>query len=411
MPLGYDYPEVRAAWSGLQERLEQALTDYYFASDAPLVERVTESGRPGDEPAPRSDRQLRVLIVTYTADSEEAAERLRSNMDVLRGNRFNDIFHAEIFLHNGTDEHFRGSEWDARPDGIVVNKTVKKLCKAEAWYHISPGFALSYDYVWLLDDGFSLDMFSWGIYRTVLIGMDPLVSLPSMLPGAPGSAASDVLGLEMSYWWTEWLDTMIPITVDAVRSDGGCPVVSSSLWPAVYERLGISDRRSAEYVSDIWDIAAVASVWCDMPFPKILLVVASPVRRMRVTDSSQDGMCNAGCGDEMVNCQRVSSREWELIEKALNVSREFTCAEGFYGHPFDSFHKSIKGICFDDFLLRGCRSWVSTREYAKKAVLYNGQDISSEYFRCRNGWPRGMIDGTCKPLERIDFTPGWKGAR
>eukprot|EP00959_Pyramimonas_sp_CCMP1952_P121009 2530154-Pyramimonas_sp.AAC.1 len=71
----------------------------------------------------------------------------------------------------------------------------------------------------------------------------------------------------------------MPVTVDAARSDASGAVLAAELWPAVHDRLGLSDRRSDEYLSDVWDIAAVLSTECSSRLsPMVTLVVASPVR-------------------------------------------------------------------------------------------------------------------------------------
>jgi len=206
----------------------------------------------------------------------------------------------------------------------------------------------------------------------------------------------------MYHWgskvWSERSSATMPVTVDASMSDASCAVLASDLWPMIYNRLGLIDRRSDAYLSDAWDIAALASSFCVGPgrqqhTPKVTLVVASPVRVMSPT-AGPGGGCSRGCGDENANCLRFDELEWNLTLQAINDSVRWADVD-----CFDTFQlRSVVRQCDMNFQLRGCRSWLDGRQWHKRVILYNGISVWLGNFKCLNRWPEGMADGECEPV-------------
>jgi hypothetical protein len=415
--LGYDQPALRAAWAELQESLEQAMMAWLWEEDQMYHRDVAES-RMGLTVSPYRHKTFRVLIASYVEDSEEAADRLQRNLERLQDTRFNDTFEVAMFLYDGTDKNFRDRPWYADPDGLVVMRETQKLCKAEALYLITPDLASNYSHIWLLDGGLSLDMFSWSLYHTILAGLEPLVSLPAILPRTPEAGAPGLTGLDMSYWadnvWNNISRSAMAVTVDAARSDASCTVLASQLWPLVYNRLALSDRSSDEYLSDAWDVAAMSSPYCfNRLTPLITLVVASPVRVMSPT-AGPDGQCNRGCGDEDASCLTLSPHQWNLTFQGINESVRWkdvdclrnTTSRDHFGLQSNYFFKKVRMQCDLNFKIRGCRYFLNSRgaakgQAAKLVTLYNGKQVWTEQFQCLNVWPAGMVDGECKPVKMI----------
>ncbi|CAK0817630.1 unnamed protein product, partial [Prorocentrum cordatum] len=151
--LGYDQPALSAAWAELQESLAQALMDW-FGKEGPVYH--DDGPEPGTwmslVVSPFENKTFRVLIASYVEDdSEEAAERLQTNLAKLQETRSDDIFEVAMFLYDGSDKHFRERPWYADPNGVVVLRRMEKLCKAEALYLITPDLASNYSHIWLLD--------------------------------------------------------------------------------------------------------------------------------------------------------------------------------------------------------------------------------------------------------------------
>lgn len=353
----------------------------------------------------RSNKTFRVLIASYVEDSEEAANRLQGNLERLQEARFNDTFEVAVFLYDGTDHHFRDRPWYADPDGLVVMREKQKLCKADALYLITPDLASNYSHIWVLDGGLSLDMFSWSVYRTILAGLEPLVSLPARLPGTPEAGAPGLVGLDMSHYgddvWSTSGRSAMPVTVDASRSDASCTVLASELWPLVYDRLARSDRRTDEYLSDVWDIAARSSGYCfNRLAPQITLVVASPVRSVSPT-VGPGGRCSRGCGDKEASCSPMSPLQWNLTLEGVNNSvrwRDVDCfntTELYFGFDVYWFTKKVRWQCELNFKARGCRYYMDLRHPSRLMTVYNGNEVWPAKFLCHSMWP-DIVNGECQ---------------
>jgi hypothetical protein len=360
---GTHMEDVVQSWNAYQESLVEYLNDEFF-----------QEPRQGN---------LRVLIVNPLQDSEQAAENLERSMEKLHNNSFGDTFNFALFLYQGTDAHFNTRKWYNDPN-VVVRKSLAPMCKAEAWYTLEPEMVAEYDYVWLLDGDLGMDVFSWDLYRTVLMNMQPLVSQPSVVPISPGKRSSDLQVLNMLQWKLQ--QGQLPLLIEIARTEIMCTVLKSELWTAFHNRLAAIDRLTAWYTSDFWDLAAwMSTMQCSKSPP--LLVNAAPIRHLNYHDIFHSGRCTRHCGRDGVNCRLVTEEQTELL---LNTSA-FQC-----GRDFSDLERQL-GQCDYDFQIRGCRTLVEKVVDSYKMLLFDGYTASWTPFTCKNLWPSGLSQGTCFP--------------
>lgn len=332
------------------------------------------------------DVSLRVLVVNPVQNSHKALDNFVRNYQKLQNNSFGDVFHFALFFYQGSNDKFTEHDWYHDPDGPVVFASTAQTCKAEAWYLITPELAAKYDYLWLLDGDLGMDLFSWDLYRTVLVNMEPLVSQPSVVPKGLDLRSSDLEGLNMWHW--ETLNGMLPVYIEISRTEIMCTVVSSQLWPSFHDRLEHTDRLSAWYTSDFWDfVATLSRVDCGRPAP--LLVNAAPVRHLDFHDLFHNGSrCSKHCGSDESNCRNPSGRQMELVKDNWNTS-SYTCGRGDL--------RSIETTCAAYFRMRGCRSYLAQSVENYTMLLYNGSRASTWAFTCHASWPDALAKALCYP--------------
>jgi hypothetical protein len=367
--------EAIAAWAEYQAQMVSYLNTQFW------------QGKPNSS--------LRVLVINPVQNSNASVDNFIRNYRKLKNNSFGDVFHFALFFYQGHHALFeKQHEWlKPKDSGPVVFSSRKQLCKAEAWYEITPDMAAKYDYLWLIDGDLGLDLFSWDLYRTVLVNMEPLISQPSVVPKGRGLRSSDLVGLNMKYWGR--INNMLPIYIEIGRTEIMCTMVSSQLWPSFYNRLEHTDRLSAWFTSDFWDFAALLSkVDCGRPAP--LLVNAAPVRHLNFHDLFHSGRCSKFCGSDGSNCKNPSDMEMSLLKENWDTD-SYTC-----GKLSGADLQSLEATCASDFQMRGCRTYLAQSVPNYTMLVYNGTEAQLLPFVCQGKWPDMMTLIQCRPLHFLE---------
>lgn len=314
-----------------------------------------------------SDARLKILVVSVVSDSLTAVQDFVRNEEILRIEAGNDTFEFALFHMQGTTMFWNRSEWYRNgTQPLLVMNEIGQVCKAAAWLRLQRGTVAKYDYVWFLDGDLRLDLFSWQLYRTVLIHWNPMVSQPSILPkdGLRGRSRS-----------TDWeilrmrdfeLDGAFPVVMEVPRTEVMAPMIHTRLWPIVYNRLLKNDNTVVSTVSDTWDAAAL---WYRLMFNWTgpLLINAAPLIHMdtRSTPSKLEkalhlrkkgrSQCGRGCGHNGYNCRPLSEGpELPLLHECK------TCS------PLDCLR----------ILSRGIGSFRSVSVNSRSAVVYKERRCS-----------------------------------
>jgi hypothetical protein len=249
-------------------------------------------------------------VVSGVSDSLQAVQDFVRHVQILQFEAGNDTFRFALFHMQGTTRFWDREAWYRHgTQPLLVMNDIGHVCKAAAWFRLPPGMVATYDYVWLLDGDLILDLFSWQLYRTVLMIFKPLVSQPSVLPRdvLHGLGRStDIKLLRMQNHRGE-----LPVAVEVPRTEVMAPMINTSLWPIVYSRLLKNDNAAVSTVSDTWDAAAF---WHRLVSNGTgpLLVNAAPVLHMdsRTIPKSLrvrgKGDCARGCGSTGSNCRPLS---------------------------------------------------------------------------------------------------------
>jgi len=249
----YALEGVRSRWSAYQEALVERLR-------AGLVDR---------ERAP-----LRVLLAAYLGSSGEVAVNWRENVQRLRANGLSDRFDFALFHCDGSNSLYQGQDWYDHPS--VRIRHLGAGCPSMFWLVLNVSFVQLYDYIWLSDGDMNLGFFSWDLYRTVLVRLQPMVSQPSIVPIEPGRRASDVLLLNMA---PALLGDELVLVREIIRSEVMTPVLSTSIWGALHARLAQHNLHTTYFSDTFWDMFALASkAACGKT--GVVLVDASPARHL-----------------------------------------------------------------------------------------------------------------------------------
>mmetsp|Transcript_106574 Transcript_106574/g.330924 ORF Transcript_106574/g.330924 Transcript_106574/m.330924 type:complete len:507 (+) Transcript_106574:68-1588(+) len=267
---------------------------------------------------PQKREPLRILVVSPVSGETLAVDDFEYNLNKLISNTAGDIFAFALFHYDTNDTEWKQKHWYSGPNSPIVKADTRPLCKGHVWSTMTPAFVKPYDYIWLMDGDLRLDYFSWDLYRSVLVGLDPLVSQPSILPRSAGGRSTDLAKLRM----VGTQGGMFPIAREVNRSEGMAPLISKRLWTAFHERLKRNDPHSIWYTNDFWDLAATLSkTFCDKT--GVLLVNGSPLRHMNRHDLLAPGTigsthdCLTGCGGEDANCRLLSSKEMKLMREGI----------------------------------------------------------------------------------------------
>ena len=172
----------------------------------------------------------KVLYIVGVENSIRNVDLMRNNFKII-GN-INDI--QWCFLHvDGNNSLWKKENWYNN----IPNKYkfIGKGCKMEQWKKIKPSFVKNYDYLWFSDGDIGLEKFNWKIYKKMLITYKPLLSQPSMLPKFKGGRGSD----------HKYLNWRKDKTIQKIHHiEIGTPFISTKIWPIIYEKIKLTDRRS-----------------------------------------------------------------------------------------------------------------------------------------------------------------------
>jgi len=287
--------EVATAWHAYQDKLAQQL----------LSEHADGHRK----------KPFRTLVVSAVHDTDAMVEIFEINMNRLLANSHGDKFDFALFHIDSGVTEWKKHSWYRRSTtfgGKVVMKTLGAGCKPQFWAQITPKVAAKYDYIWMLDEDIRLDFLNWDFYRTVLSTIDPLVSQPVIIPKEPFKRATGVTKLVMQAPHND----KFMIAYETQRSEVQAPVVSTKIWPAVWERNQNNDRRNDWYIDDFWDVVAfLGENKCHKT--GVLAVNAAPVRHMDCHNLFKGTKCVEGCGDSDANCRPVSKEEERLVVDGL----------------------------------------------------------------------------------------------
>merc|ERR1712050_437529 len=104
-----------------------------------------------------------------------------------------------------------------------------------------------YDYVWLMDEDLLLDLFSWDVYRVVLLSWNPLFSQPAIVPKAVGERSADWPEVRMA---ASELDAFDVADEGVPSPEVMTPIIASVIWPSLRVRLQGDDRSSVWYLDE-----------------------------------------------------------------------------------------------------------------------------------------------------------------
>mmetsp|Transcript_35721 Transcript_35721/g.100333 ORF Transcript_35721/g.100333 Transcript_35721/m.100333 type:complete len:400 (-) Transcript_35721:47-1246(-) len=286
--------EASAAWHAYQDKLAHQLLS--------------------EHPDGQRKKPYKILVVSAVHDTDSMVEIFEVNMNRLLANKQGDKFEFAIFHIDSKATEWKKRKWYRRRRGPVVMKKHGAGCKPQFWAQITPMMVATgkYDYVWLLDEDIRLDFLNWDFYRTVLSTVDPLVSQPVIIPKEPFKRATGVTKLVMQAPHND----KFMIAYETQRSEVQAPVVSTKIWPAVWERNQNNDRRNDWYIDDFWDVVAfLGENKCHKT--GVLAVNAAPVRHMDCHNLFKGTKCVEGCGDSDANCRPVSKEEERLVVDGL----------------------------------------------------------------------------------------------
>ena len=101
---------------------------------------------------------------------------------------------------------------------LFLLRRARRGCKSDFWQLVSEEVASQFDYVWFLDGDVGLGLFSWSIYRAVLLLLSPLLSQPAIVPVGPGLRASDWTQLHMQPHRRQGQTSMLCVGIASTQS-------------------------------------------------------------------------------------------------------------------------------------------------------------------------------------------------
>eukprot|EP00413_Alexandrium_margalefii_P041730 CAMPEP_0204600780 /NCGR_PEP_ID=MMETSP0661-20131031/55645_1 /ASSEMBLY_ACC=CAM_ASM_000606 /TAXON_ID=109239 /ORGANISM="Alexandrium margalefi, Strain AMGDE01CS-322" /LENGTH=441 /DNA_ID=CAMNT_0051611615 /DNA_START=36 /DNA_END=1359 /DNA_ORIENTATION=+ len=285
-------------WAGLQQAFVDELT----------------AGATEQERAP-----LRVLVVTYLGNSQELVDIWGENVLKLSGNGAGDLIDFAFFHYDGNNSLFRAKSWYHLP--AVRLKHLGMGCAPQFLQMLNASFVQPYDYIWLMDGDMSLRLFSWDVYRGIIVKLAPIVSQPAILPRAPFARASDLKELNMRWF----LEGDAPVLArESTRTEVMTPMLSRRVWSALLERLTGNDLHDMFWTDDFWDFVGLA--------PKagcggtgIVIVDAAPSVHL-------DLHAIASTSSASAHCTSGGSTPWGPNNRPLDRRTLETAAAGLLGH-------------------------------------------------------------------------------
>ena len=100
-------------------------------------------------------------------------------------------------------------------------------------------------------------LFSWPVYKAVLLLYRPLVSQPAVVAAVEGGRATDITDLRIGRTCPT-----LPRWREVCQSEVQTPILATSIWPAIRARLETHDNRSNWNIDLFWSLLAMLRRRC-----------------------------------------------------------------------------------------------------------------------------------------------------
>lgn len=285
------------------------ISRHWAIYQADLLEALRDARPPA---LGQTERRLRILIATPVTAG--MLETVAFNMEKLQQNHAGDEFDLALFYYQqpaGAPPEMPAAVRAALQPHLALQRAGPG-CKAQLWRMLGGDLASTYDYVWLIDGDVRMDYLSWDLYRHLLLDLDPLVSQPSIVGWAPGRRASDHSHLNMK---PVSRTGKLPLAHEVRLVEMMAPLVSTRLWPALYQRLSLIAGASAWSVEGFWNqvVYAAKEAGCAATHP--LVINVAPLRHANCHDLKRTGRCITDWDPR--DCYNVTATEAALLAAAF----------------------------------------------------------------------------------------------
>ena len=219
-------------------------------------------------------KQEKVIILACVENSYRAVELWSENYKQL--NKYYNVFDIILVHFDGNNDIWKQNFPYYRNNNIryVIKKN---SCKASNWEILTPNLVKYYDYVWLMDGDILLKDWCWYKYRKELTKFD-LISQPAIKPFKKNGRSSDYKFLRYKSYVNTSRARLIEQQV---------PFISTKLWPIIYEKILLSNKRSSWGIEFFWN-----RICRRILSNKFLVVHSSPVIHL---DWKTIGVKNNNC--------------------------------------------------------------------------------------------------------------------
>ena len=175
----------------------------------------------------------KILLVTSVENTERCVKTWTENVHHLK--KYDDEF-CTMFIHLDGENSLWKTKFE-NYDNYMVH--LNGGSKVTNWRLLSCDLVKQYDFLWLVDSDISLKKWDWNLFKPY--ALTEIVLQSAVMPRAPGKRSSDHSQLRWKKGKTvtqyKRIETMAPF--------------DSTFWPIVYEKLLLTDKRSA-WETEFW---------------------------------------------------------------------------------------------------------------------------------------------------------------
>ena len=227
-------------------------------------------------------QSLAVLVASPVSDMRQSVALFRESLASLTQSRacatLGDTTFRWWFFHHDSQNSLWARDACYRDSRVVLGRSIAESapagsCKPAFWLRYLDADAVRrHDYVWLKDEDLGLGLFSWPVYKAVLLLYRPLVSQPAVVAAVEGGRATDITDLRIGRTCPT-----LPRWREVCQSEVQTPILATSIWPAIRARLETHDNRSNWNIDLFWSLLAMLRRRCVAGARDLLVVDAAPV--------------------------------------------------------------------------------------------------------------------------------------
>tara|TARA_Y100000741_G_scaffold357348_1_gene335115 strand:- start:3086 stop:3943 length:858 start_codon:yes stop_codon:yes gene_type:complete len=239
------------------------------------------------------EHPIKVLLVSAVSGDVRSINLWRKNLQNMAKNI--DVFFC-----------FYGDITNELANTKVVGTIYGSGCKAEHWYNVPMELIRKYTHLWLCDEDIEITNFDWKSFERIMIEKKAVVIQPSIKAAKGVTRSTDIDHLRYK---PNGRVKEVP------RTEVQSCLVSTKIWPILYERLKKSDRRSVWGLDTCWDDIARLLNSYDTGTPPPIVTQHLYVEHHDFR-SMNNGACTRHCID---NCKPLSETEVSKCKSLLNI--------------------------------------------------------------------------------------------